>query len=217
MKSKHFLSFLKFFKIFEIFKHFRLWHSEYALFPLQFIVILLFFGVFVFGLDPEQYPYRSAPKRIKDLPISKFNQFLNERACFVWNGSDINGIPFSLKGARTAEINIRFIANDYSSREGTVTVDTTASLEHIWDSIKVLFADSNIGNIQTPVFTLISTASRARPTVIFFTENGMGYSKELWSKSDFAKLLHHGINPMKRWTAASNVVCFVLFALFLFF
>merc|ERR1712228_931601 len=161
----------------------------------------------------DEYPYESMPTKIRQLPFKKLDFIMNSRACFIWNGDDINGTAFDLKVSRTVTIDVRFFNDNgdddiVSFIEQKVTVPIKASLHEIWTEIVDKLSDSApaIKAIKVPVFTLLSSASREYPDVIYFGgDGGVGqYDATFYSKPKFGKLLHHNINPMRRWRSQKN-------------
>eukprot|EP01083_Nonionella_stella_P124961 377708_1 len=131
------------------------------------------------------YPYAVAPTKIGDLPC--YAQY------FVWNGCDISGATLNLGSARTVDICVRYLPQ---SIEETITVPQSASLNEIW-------AQCEHESIVSPVFTLVTNSPRDWPDIL------SKYDAEWRDRRAFAKLLHHKMNPMKRWcdTAASDTLC----------
>merc|ERR1712228_429008 len=161
----------------------------------------------------DEYPYESMPTKIRQLTFKKLDFIMNSRACFIWNGDDINGTAFDLKVSRTVTIDVRFFNDNgdddiVSFIEQKVTVPIKASLHEIWTEIVDKLSDSApaIKAIKVPVFTLLSSASRQYPDVIYFGgDGGVGqYDATFYSKPKFGKLLHHNISPMRRWRSQKN-------------
>jgi len=146
----------------------------------------------------DEYPYQRMPVKIGDLPFRKLDFIMNTRTCFVWNGRDVNGSAFNLKFARNTQITIKYFANDVEV-DDVITVSIDASLFEIWQRMKAQFAERqpSILQIEKPIFTLLSSASADWPDIIEITDR----NQELYVRPKFAKLLHHKLNPIKRWYA----------------